>query len=42
MRILIVEDDFTSRMLLQKILAPYGECSAAADGEEAIRAFGAA
>lgn len=42
MRILIVEDDFTSRMLLQKILAPYGECAAATDGEEAIRAFGAA
>jgi len=42
MRILIVEDDFTSRMLLQKILAPYGECVAVSDGEEAIRAFGAA
>jgi len=42
MRILIVEDDFTSRMLLQKILAPYGECTAVMDGEEAVKAFGAA
>jgi len=29
-------------MLLQKILAPYGECTAVQDGEEAVKAFGAA
>lgn len=39
MRILIVEDDFTSRRLLQKILAPYGECDIAVDGKEALEAF---
>ena len=39
MRILIVEDDFTSRKLLQGILLPYGQCDVAVDGEEAIKAF---
>jgi two-component system, chemotaxis family, chemotaxis protein CheY len=39
MKILIVEDDFTSRKLLQKILSEYGECDIAVDGEEAIKAF---
>ncbi len=39
MRILIVEDDFTSRKLLQKFLSPYGECDIAVDGEEAIEAY---
>ncbi|HBN09144.1 MAG TPA: response regulator, partial [Cyanobacteria bacterium UBA8530] len=38
MRILIVEDDFTSRRLLQKILAPYGECEIAINGKEAVSA----
>jgi two-component system, chemotaxis family, chemotaxis protein CheY len=38
-RILIVEDDFTSRAILEKILIPYGDCYLAADGREALEAF---
>jgi two-component system chemotaxis response regulator CheY len=36
---LIVEDDFTSRLLLQKLLSPYGDCHVAVNGREAIHAF---
>jgi len=39
MRSLIVEDDFTSRFLLQTLLTPYGECHAAVNGREAIEAY---
>jgi two-component system chemotaxis response regulator CheY len=39
MKTLIVEDDFTSRLLLQAILSPYGECHIAVNGREAIQAF---
>jgi two-component system chemotaxis response regulator CheY len=39
MRALIVEDDFTSRKLLQKILSPYMECDIAVNGQEAVDAF---
>jgi two-component system, chemotaxis family, chemotaxis protein CheY len=39
MRTLVVEDDFTSRLLLQKLLAPYGEIHVAANGREALEAF---
>lgn len=39
MRALIVEDDFTSRKLLQKILAPHAECDIAVNGQEAVQAF---
>ena len=39
MRTLIVEDDFTSRLLLQTILAKYGECHIAINGKEAVDAF---
>lgn len=42
MRTLIVEDDFTSRLLLQSLLAKYGECHIAVNGKEAITAFRAA
>lgn len=42
MKILIVEDDFTSRLLLQKILSSYGECHIAVNGKEAMDAFGLA
>jgi two-component system chemotaxis response regulator CheY len=42
MRTLIVEDDFTSRLLLQSLLAPYGECHIAVNGKEAVAAFCAA
>lgn len=39
MRVLVVEDDFTSRKILQKILAPYGEVDIAVNGVEALEAF---
>lgn len=39
LRILIVEDEFGSRKLLQKFLSPYGVCDLAVDGEEAVEAF---
>jgi two-component system, chemotaxis family, chemotaxis protein CheY len=39
MKILIVEDDFVSRRLLQKMLASYGNCDIAVDGAEAVQAF---
>jgi two-component system, chemotaxis family, chemotaxis protein CheY len=39
MRTLIVEDDFTSRLLLQTFLSKYGECHVAVNGNEAIAAF---
>ena len=42
MRILIVEDDFTSRRLMQKMLADIGRCDIAVNGEEALQAFEAA
>jgi two-component system, chemotaxis family, chemotaxis protein CheY len=42
MKVLIAEDDPTSRKLLQGILSVYGPCDLAVDGEEAIDAFKAA
>lgn len=39
MRSLIVEDDFTSRFILQKMLSPYGPCDIAVNGQEAVDAF---
>lgn len=39
MKILIVEDDFSSRMLLNAILSTLGECDVAVNGEEALEAF---
>ena len=42
MRTLIVEDDFTSRLLLQAFLSRYGECHIAVNGKEALTAFRAA
>lgn len=42
MRTLIVEDDFTSRLLLQSFLSKYGECHIAVNGREAVEAFRAA
>ncbi len=38
MRILVVEDDFTSRRVLSRILESYGRCDVAIDGEEAVEA----
>jgi two-component system chemotaxis response regulator CheY len=42
MRTLIVEDDFTSRILLQSLLSPFGDCHIAVNGREAVAAFRAA
>ena len=42
MRTLIVEDDFTSRLLLQSFLSQYGESHIAVNGREAVEAFRAA
>lgn len=42
MKTLIVEDDFTSRLLLQAFLSRYGECHIAVNGAEAVEAFRAA
>lgn len=39
MKILIVEDDFSSRKILQSHLNAYGNCDIAIDGEEAVYAF---
>lgn len=39
MKILIVEDDFSSRTILLKILSKYGECHVAVNGKEAVQAF---
>ncbi len=39
MKALVVEDDFTSRRVLQKFLERYGECDVTVNGEEAETAF---
>ena len=39
MRILIVEDEFISRKIMQKFLSQLGDCDIAVDGEEAVDAF---
>lgn len=39
MRVLIVEDDFISRNLMQKFLSDYGDCDVAVNGREALVAF---
>ena len=39
MKVLIVEDDFISRKLLQRVLSHYGECDVAVNGNEAVTAF---
>lgn len=39
MKTLIVEDDFTSRMLLQRMMNEYGETDIAVDGRDAVVAF---
>ncbi len=38
MKTLIVEDDFTSRFLMQELLRGYGQCHVAVNGKEAIAA----
>jgi len=39
MRILIVEDDMSSRLLLRKQLESFGNCDVAVNGKEAVQAF---
>lgn len=39
MRMLIAEDDFASRRMMQKLLEPWGRADVAVDGQEAIDAF---
>ena len=39
MKALIVEDDFTSRLLLQELLKTYGPTHLAVNGQEAVEAF---
>ena len=39
MRVLIAEDDFTSRRLLESILEKFGDCHVVVDGDEAVDAF---
>ncbi|MEO5357529.1 MAG: response regulator [Nitrospirae bacterium YQR-1] len=38
MKVLIAEDDFTSRQFLQKLLGTYGRCDVVINGREAIDA----
>ncbi len=42
MKMLVAEDDYPSRHLLQRYLLPFGESHAAANGKEALDAFMAA
>ena len=42
MKTLVVDDDFTSRLVLQTFLSRYGECHVAVNGWEAVDAFRAA
>ena len=42
MKTLIVEDDFTSRLLLQELLKPHSEVHVAVNGREAVGAVRAA
>ena len=39
MKVLIVEDDFTARLVLQQFLKDYGPSHVAVDGAEAVAAF---
>jgi len=39
LRVLLVEDDFTSRLLLHTFLSRYGDCHIAVNGREAVDAF---
>jgi len=39
MKILIAEDDFTSRLIMQRLIEPYAKCDVAMNGKEAVEAF---
>ncbi len=42
MKMLIVEDDVTSQMILKRILEPYGHVDVTQDGQEGLDAFSVA
>ncbi len=42
MKVLIVEDDSTSGLLMRSILSRYGTCDVMTNGEDALRAFSVA
>ena len=37
MKILVVDDEFVSRMTLQKLMGSIGECEAVENGEDALK-----
>mgnify|MGYP001240541659 CR=1 FL=1 len=39
MKILIVEDDFASRLVIKKLMSKYGYCDEVVNGNEAVKAF---
>jgi len=39
MKILITDDDFTNRMIMQRLLEPHAKCDVAINGKEAVEAF---
>lgn len=39
LKILVAEDDITSRLFMKKFLSRYGECDLAVDGLEAIESY---
>ena len=39
MKILIAEDDFTCRLIMQRLLEPYAQCDVVINGKEALSAF---
>ena len=39
MRLLVVDDDFETRHLMQRLLRPFGDVDVATDGEEGVEAF---
>ncbi len=39
MRILVVDDDYVSRMKLKALLTAYGDCDTAQNGESALKSF---
>ncbi len=39
MKTLVVDDELTTRLMLKKILSPYGQCDTISNGKEALEAF---
>ena len=39
MKILVVDDEYTSLMILNHLLKPYGECNSATNGKQAFTMF---